>query len=65
MKPTKKELPPEPLYSICRDCAEKRGWEPVSFPVGVWTGECEVCGETKLCTAQRDYKRSPTNPYGR
>ena len=28
-------------------------------------GKCEVCKQTKACTAQRDYKHSPTNPYGR
>lgn len=53
------------IYSICYDCAKAKGWEPVNFAVGVWTGKCEVCKQTKACTAQRDYKHSPTNPYGR
>ena len=57
---------PAPIAAICRQCAEKRGWEPVDFPVGTSMGECEVCGKLRHCTAARDYRYDPErNPFGR
>ena len=64
MKDTQKNKSEE-IYAICHDCGKEKEWEPVDFAVGQWVGECQVCGKIKSCTAQRDYKLSTSNPYGR
>lgn len=48
------------IYQICYDCAIKKKWEPVPYPVGCWEGECDVCKklislEKGGLTAPRDY----------
>lgn len=61
------------IGQICHDCAVSKGWTPVTMtdhetgeqiprPVGMWEGECDVCGETKWLCAPRDYVRPGTRP---
>jgi len=43
------------IEQICHDCATEKGWEPVSYPVGMWRGICDVCKQEKSLSAPRDY----------
>jgi hypothetical protein len=55
-----------PVYAVCSECAQKRGWVPVPFPVGVFQALCEDCGESRPCRAARDYRYdTERNPNGR
>jgi hypothetical protein len=50
----------EYIEQICKECAEKRGWVPVTWAVGIWPGLCEICNKLKSLTAPRDFR----NPDG-
>jgi hypothetical protein len=43
------------IDQICYNCATEKGWEPVSYPVGIWRGICDVCKQEKSLSAPRDY----------
>jgi len=43
------------IEQICYDCAIKKGWKPVPYPVGMWRGICDVCKQEKSLSAPRDY----------
>ena len=44
------------LSALCHDCSVKLGWVPVGWPVGIWPGKCDYCGEEKNLCAPRDYR---------
>ena len=43
------------ITQICHDCATVKGWTAKPYPVGMWTGQCDVCGEQDvlLCAPLR------------
>ena len=45
------------IGSVCSECAKAHGavW-PEGHVCGWWYLACDVCGETKHCTAPRDWK---------
>lgn len=44
--------------SVCRECAERMGYEPRKKIVGVWSGECEFCGKVAALTSlAHDWKK--------
>ena len=52
-----KTFNPHDLASVCADCAKAHGavW-PEGHVCGWWYQACDVCGETKSCTAPRDWR---------
>jgi hypothetical protein len=38
------------VVAVCRDCAKKAGFVMKDKAVGVWTDECGICHEQKMCT---------------
>lgn len=36
---------------VCRECANRMGYEPKKKTVGVWPGECDFCGKHKVLTS--------------
>lgn len=47
---------------VCRECAERMGYEPSKSVVGVWMGDCEFCGECKpLTSLSHDWRKKGSN----
>jgi len=44
------------IEQICKPCADKLGWVPVPYAVGMWPGQCEVCDKQARLAAPRDYR---------
>lgn len=44
--------------SVCRECADRMGYEPKNKIVGAWVGECDFCGKRKsLMSLWHDFKK--------
>lgn len=44
---------------ICFKCAKGKGWTPKDKAVAHWYADCEVCGQYKVMTAERDWNQKP------